>query len=89
MLANDNKKATPKVETKSTPISVVPLIKRSGLTIVKKKKPKVEEKFNLPQKQTQVSSYGKMSAEVLEELAQKKKLSKAQVRQESRNKAQE
>lgn len=73
VLANDNKKATPKVETKSTPISVVPLIKRSGLTIVKKKKPKVEEKFNLPQKQTQVSSYGKMSAEVLEELAQKKK----------------
>ena len=50
-----------------------PAIKRSGLKIVKKKKPKVEEKFDLPQKQASVSSYGKMSAEVLEELALKKK----------------
>ena len=49
------------------------LIKRSGLKIVKKKKPKVVENYNLPQKQASVSSYGKMSAEVLEELAQKKK----------------
>ena len=66
-----------KEETKS-PLKVVqptirPAIKKTGLKIVKKKKPKVEETFDLPQKQTSVSSYGKMSAEVLEELAQKKK----------------
>lgn len=48
-------------------------IKGSGLKIVKKKKPKVEENYNLPTKQASVSSYGKMSAEVLAELAQKKK----------------
>lgn len=50
-----------------------PAIKKSGLKIVKKRKPKVEENYNLPQKQASVSSYGKMSAEALEELAQKKK----------------
>jgi translation initiation factor IF-2 len=48
-------------------------IKKSGLKIVKKKKPKVEETYSSPQKQSNVSSYGKMSAEVLEELAKKKK----------------
>ncbi|NPA59752.1 MAG: translation initiation factor IF-2 [Epsilonproteobacteria bacterium] len=48
-------------------------IKRSGLKIVKKKKPRVEETYSAPQKHTNVSSYGKMSAEVLEELAKKKK----------------
>jgi len=48
-------------------------IKRTGLKIVKKKKPKVEENYDLPVKQTSVSSYGKISAEVLEEIAQKKK----------------
>ncbi|CAI6152109.1 MAG: Translation initiation factor IF-2 [uncultured Sulfurimonas sp.] len=50
-----------------------PAIKKSGLKIVKKRKPKVEENYNLPQKKASVSSYGKMSAEALEELAQKKK----------------
>ncbi len=50
------------------------LIKRSGLKIVKKKKPKVlEEDIRLPKKDVNVSSYGKMSAEVLEELSKKKK----------------
>ena len=53
---------------------VVPKLKKSGLKIVKKRKPKVEENYNLPQKQASVSSYGKMSAEVLEELATKKKI---------------
>ncbi len=58
-------------------------IKKSGLKIVKKKKPheeievqtkdKVQSVYDVPEKQTAVSSYGKMSAEVLEELAQKKK----------------
>jgi translation initiation factor IF-2 len=52
---------------------VVPQIKKSGLKIVKKKKPKVEEVYEAPKKQASVSSYGKMSAEVLEELAKKKK----------------
>jgi translation initiation factor IF-2 len=52
---------------------VLPGLKKSGLKIVKKKRPKVEENYNLPTKQASVSSYGKMSAEVLEELAQRKK----------------
>jgi len=69
----------PKKEKKTiSPLKVVtpgirPAIKKSGLKIVKKKKPKVEESYDLPQKQASVSSYGKMSAEVLEELAKKKK----------------
>ena len=64
------KKAEPKSLLKTV---VVPKIKKSGLKIVKKKRPKVEENYNLPQKQANVSSYGKMSAEALEELASKKK----------------
>ncbi|EQB35571.1 translation initiation factor IF-2 [Sulfurimonas hongkongensis] len=48
-------------------------IKKTGLKIVKKKKPKQEEVYEAPKKQAPVSSYGKVSAEVLEELAQKKK----------------
>ncbi len=53
--------------------TVVPVIKKSGLKIVKKRKPKVEENYSMPTKQASVSSYGRMSAEVLEELAQKKR----------------
>ena len=48
-------------------------IKKSGLKIVKKKKPKVEETYEAPVKQASVSSYGKMSEEALQELASKKK----------------
>ncbi len=54
-------------------------IKKSGLKIVKKKQPKAEEihqeSFTHSSKQTSaaISSYGKISAEVLEELANKKK----------------
>ncbi len=50
-------------------------LKRTGLKIVKKKMPKVEveEVIEVPKPQTAVSSYGKISAEVLEELSQKKK----------------
>jgi len=55
-----------------TPIAR-PGLKKSGLKIVKKRKPKVEENYNLPQKQASVSSYGKMSEEVLAELAQRKR----------------
>ncbi len=48
--------------------------KRSGLRIVKKKKPRVQEDFNLPKIEdaAAVSSYGKMSQEALEELASKR-----------------
>ncbi|MDA3909618.1 MAG: translation initiation factor IF-2 [Sulfurimonas sp.] len=65
-------------EEKKSPLKVViPVvtrqIKRTGLKIVKKKKPKVEETYSAPQKQASVSSYGKVSAEVLAELALKKK----------------
>ncbi len=53
-------------------------IKKSGLKIVKKKQPKAEEKpqeviSSSKQTPTTISSYGKISAEVLEELAKKKK----------------
>lgn len=53
-------------------------IKKSGLKIVKKKQPKAEEKIqetisSPKQTPTAISSYGKISAEVLEELAKKKK----------------
>ena len=62
-------------EPTTGPVIVKQVIKRSGLKIVKKKKPRVEvqENFSMPEKQASVSSYGKMSAEVLEELAQKKR----------------
>ncbi|MBT5934333.1 translation initiation factor IF-2 [Sulfurimonas sp.] len=66
-------KAKPVSTLKVVQPSIRPVLKRSGLKIVKKKKPKVEEKFDLPQKNASVSSYGKMSAEVLAELALKKK----------------
>ncbi|MBU1659718.1 translation initiation factor IF-2 [bacterium] len=51
-------------------------IKRSGLKIVKKRKPKEEEEdivIEIASKEPSVSTYGKMSIEVLEELAKKKK----------------
>ena len=66
---------TPVKEKKPSPIKTVQVPKRKlgGLKIVKKKKPKVEENYTIPTKQASVSSYGKMSAEVLEELAQKKR----------------
>ena len=73
------KAAEPKKSTlKVVQPSARPAIKKSGLKIVKKRKPKVEENFDLPKKQASVSSYGKMSAEVLEELAKKKKSSTKQ-----------
>jgi len=65
----------PKTTLRVVQPSSRPAIKKSGLKIVKKRKPKVEENYSLPQKQASVSSYGKMSEEVLAELAQKKKSS--------------
>ncbi|RUM64822.1 MAG: translation initiation factor IF-2 [Sulfurimonas sp.] len=65
---------TPRVASEpAKPVEVIPK-KRSGLRIVKKKKPKVHEDFTLPKKDdaAAVSSYGKISREVLEELASKK-----------------
>ncbi len=70
---NTEKQVKPVSTLKVVTPSVRPAIKRSGLTIVKKKKPKVEETFALPEKQTSISSYGKMSEEVLAELALKKR----------------
>ncbi|MCW8953390.1 MAG: translation initiation factor IF-2, partial [Sulfurimonas sp.] len=74
----ETKKETTDHESKEAPEAVVEpaktVIKKSGLKIVKKKKPKVEEvAYSTPAKQASVSSYGKMSAEALEELATKKK----------------
>ena len=77
----EKKESVPKKEEptkKATTLKVVtpvarPGLKKRGLKIVRKKKPKVEENYNLPQKKAPVSSYGKMSDAVLAELAQKKK----------------
>ena len=60
-------------EEKTPSPAIKQQVKKSGLKIVKKKKKVVEETYSAPVKQSSVSSYGKMSAEVLEELAQKKK----------------
>jgi len=75
--AEPREKVEAKAETKS-PLKVVSPapkqdIKKSGLKIVKKKKPQVEEKIEIVKKEAPVSSYGKMSAEALEELTKKKK----------------
>ena len=78
----EEEKAPQKESAKSSLKVVTPVAKsginKTGLKIVKKRKPQVEEKIELPKKQASVSSYGKMSAEVLEELAQKKKSSSRQ-----------
>ena len=67
-------KEEPKSNLKVVQPSVRPAIKKSGLKIVKKKKPKEEEVYSAPSKSSgSVSSYGKMSQEALDELAKKKK----------------
>jgi translation initiation factor IF-2 len=57
----------------ATPTVVVPK-KKSGLRIVKKKRPKVQEDYTITKTDnaSAVSSYGKMSAEAREELASKR-----------------
>ena len=63
----------PKAEKKS-PLKEVAPIKRSGLKIVKKKRPAVvEEKYEKVENAAKVSSYGKLSAQALEEIAAKKR----------------
>jgi translation initiation factor IF-2 len=70
-----DKKTEPSKETKTPLLKIAQprIIKRSGLKIVKKKRPKDTEVYSAPSKNASVSSYGKMSVEVLEELASKKK----------------
>ncbi len=66
-------KEKPKTTLKVVQPSLRPGLKKSGLKIVKKKKPKVEEVYSAPAKSTSFSSYGKMSQEAREELSNKKK----------------
>ena len=74
----DKKVTKEKTKEKST-LKVVspvirPAIRKSGLKIVKKKKPKQEEIFVAPQKNAAaVSSYGKLSDEARAELAKKRR----------------
>ncbi|MBA1437520.1 MAG: translation initiation factor IF-2 [Epsilonproteobacteria bacterium] len=74
--AKAQSEATPKEESKpqvQTP-NIKPAVKKSGLKIVKKKRVKQPEVTQAPQKsEAIVSSYGKISQEVLEEIAKKKK----------------
>jgi len=68
------KKEKPKSGLKVVQPIVRPAIKKSGLKIVKKKKPKEEDIYSAPAKSAgSVSSYGKMSQEALDELAKKKR----------------
>ena len=73
------KEAETKTEVKPKVVedtSVIAQVKRSGLKIVKKRVPKPEPTAHIPEssrKQVPVSSYGKMSAEALEELSRKRK----------------
>ncbi|WP_428739192.1 translation initiation factor IF-2 N-terminal domain-containing protein, partial [Sulfurimonas sp.] len=69
----ETKEVSQKVQDDNSP-KIKSAVKKSGLKIVKKKKPVKEEVVEAPAKQEAVvSSYGKMSEEVLEELAKKKK----------------
>ncbi|MEA3374181.1 MAG: translation initiation factor IF-2 [Campylobacterota bacterium] len=68
------KEKAPEKAAKPSPLKEVIPIKRAGLRIVKKKKPKpAEESYSRPEKTANVSTYGKVSADALEELASKKK----------------
>jgi len=71
--ASEARKSAKKANGAAGLKEVVP-IKRTGLRIVKKKRPvTVEETYNRVDNVAKVSNYGKMSADVLEELASKKK----------------
>ena len=75
--APETKKKRPSLIKEVSPVT----IKRSGLKIVKKRKPKVEENFSTPSRGSEaakVSNYGKISQDVLEELAAKKSRRKNQ-----------
>ncbi|MBU0631129.1 translation initiation factor IF-2 [bacterium] len=72
-----------KKDEKKMPITMAAPVKTSGLKIVKKKKPKVEEELKSDAQDDNfvksVSNYGKMSAEALAELNSRKKKNKAAV----------
>jgi translation initiation factor IF-2 len=73
------KTEAPKEASKATSgLKEVTPIKRAGLKIVKKKKPKpAEETYSAPAKTEKVSNYGKVSEDVLAEIAAKKKKASA------------
>ena len=76
----EEKAAAPKKEPSSAASSIkeVTPIKRAGLKIVKKKKPKpAESSYSAPSKSENVSNYGKVSQDVLDEIAAKKKKKEA------------
>lgn len=76
-----SQEAEPKKDERKMPITMAAPVKTSGLKIVKKKKPKVEEDFKSDMHDDNalksVSNYGKMSAEALAELNSRKKKNKA------------
>jgi translation initiation factor IF-2 len=72
----EEKAPAPKKEPSSATSNIkeVTPIKRAGLKIVKKKKPKpAESSYSAPSKTENVSNYGKVSQDVLDEIAAKKK----------------
>ncbi len=76
--APEVKKSVTKRPHAASALKEVKPIKRTGLRIVKKKRPKpAEEVYTRVENVAKVSSYGRMSADVLEELASKKKRSGA------------
>ena len=70
-------KEKPKKEAQKGPKLAQPQVKRKGLTIVKKKKPVQKEDIYTTRNTKIASSYGKLNADVLEELQKKKKPRKA------------
>jgi len=64
------------VQSSEPSLKQVEPIKRSGLRIKKKNRPSVEETAQVSKETTKLSSYGKLGADVLEELAQKKRVKK-------------
>ena len=77
--AETEKKAEPKPEVKKpgSPLKQVTPIKRSGLRIKKKNRPSQQAQTAAASKEAaRLSSYGKLNADVLEELAKKKKQKK-------------
>ncbi len=70
-------KATSKTKQTTGPKLAQPQVKRKGLTIVKKKKPVQKEEEYTNRRSKLASSYGKLNADVLEELQNKKKPKKS------------
>ncbi|NPA65335.1 MAG: translation initiation factor IF-2 [Epsilonproteobacteria bacterium] len=75
--ATEEVKPKEKKEAPKGPKIAQPQVKRKGLTIVKKKKPAQKEESYTTKNAKIASSYGKLNADVLEELQKKKKPKKA------------